>query len=135
MSGKPKEGYQWMADVDTATPPDQVSDPKGKDTLDLKVSAAYSRILRGELGSHMCLLEQKAEVAEQILSGREIAWHVEDFSRLSAKHGAVLEFRDLIETELRNNNLKQFMLDWESILTRSNKLPAYEIFEYLFLDS
>ena len=69
-----------MAEVESATSPDQVSDSKGKDTLDLKVSAAYSRILHGELGAHMCLLEQKVEVAGEMLSGSEIAWYVKDFS-------------------------------------------------------
>lgn len=76
VSSKPKEGYQWMAEVEPATSLDQVSDPKGKDTFDLKVSAAYSRILHGELGAHMCLLGQEAEVTGEMLSGREIAWHV-----------------------------------------------------------
>ena len=52
-----------MAEVETATSLDKVSDPQGKDTLDLKISAAYSKILHGELGAHMDLLEQKAEVA------------------------------------------------------------------------
>ena len=52
-----------MAEVESANSLDQVSDPKGKDTLDLKVSAAYSKILHGEFGAPFCLLEQKAEVA------------------------------------------------------------------------
>ena len=56
-------------------------------------------------------MEPRADVAGNMLSGREIAWQVKDYFRLSAtEHGAVLEFRDLIEIELRNNNLKQFML-------------------------
>ena len=83
-----------MAEVDSATSPDQVSDPKGKTILDLKVSTAYSRILNGELGAHLNLLERRAEIAGQILSGREIVWYVKDFFRLSAEQGAVLEFRD-----------------------------------------
>ena len=45
----------------------------------------------------------------------------------------MLEFRDLIEVELRNNNLKQFMLDWESITTRINELPTDKVLEDLFL--
>ena len=49
---------------------DQVSDPEDKDTLDLKVSAAYNKILNGELGSHMLLLKQKAEVAENAIWSR-----------------------------------------------------------------
>ena len=112
-----------MAEVEPATYPDQVSDPKGKDTLDLKVSAVYSRILNGERGAHMNLLKQKGEVAGK-MSGRVFAWYVKDFFHLSAEQGAVLEFRDLIEVELRNNNLKQFMLDWESTTTRINELPT-----------
>lgn len=68
-----------------------------------------------------------------MLSGREIAWYVKDFFRLSAEHGAVLVFRDLVEVALRNNNFKQYMLDWESITTRINKLPTSDILEELFL--
>ena len=41
-SSKPKEGYQWMAEVEPATCPDQASHPIGKDTLDLHFSRAYS---------------------------------------------------------------------------------------------
>ena len=65
VSGKPKEGYQWMAEVESATSLDQAGDPKGKDTLDLKVPAAYSRILHGELGAHLCLLVQKLKFQEK----------------------------------------------------------------------
>ena len=83
-----------MAEVESASSLDQVGDPKGKDTLDLQASAAHSRILHGELSAHMCLLEQNAEVAGEILSGRDSAWYVKDFSHLSAEHGSVLEFRD-----------------------------------------
>ena len=70
------------------TSPDQVSHPKGKDTLDLKVSAAYSRILHGELGAHICLLEQKIEVVGEMLSGRDFGGTLKICSFLSAEHGA-----------------------------------------------
>ena len=81
----------------------------------------------------MCSLEPKAEVAGEILSGREIAWYVKDFFHLSAEHGTVLKLRDLLQVELRNNNLKQYMLDWESIITRIKKMRTSDILEDLFL--
>ena len=55
------------------------------------------------------------------------------FFRLSAEHGTVLEFRDLIRVELRNNNLNQYMLDKESIITCINKMPTIDILEGLYL--
>lgn len=49
-----------------------------------------------------------------------------------SEHGPVLEFRDLIEIEFRSNNLKQYMLGLESIITRMNTLLTYDILEALF---
>ena len=95
VSGDPDRGYKWISKVEDITNPDDLQDSEGRNLLDSKVAAAFSKILHGALGKQIQLLEEKAEADKRLLKGRQIAWYIKDYFKLDAEHGEVLDFADL----------------------------------------
>ena len=108
----------------------QVSE--GKNLLDAKVAAAFSKILHGALAKQIQLLEEKAEAEKRLLKGRQIAWYIKDYFRINADHGAVMDFSDLITVKMQGSYVKEYLHDWASVLLAINKTPDAVILELLF---
>ena len=50
VSGNPDVGYKWISKVEDITDPEDLQDSEGRNLLDSKVAAAFSKILHGALG-------------------------------------------------------------------------------------
>ena len=94
-SGEPDKGYQCISKVEDIEDPEDLQVSEGKNLLDAKVAASCSKILHGALAKQIQLLEEKAEAANRLPKGRQIAWYIKDYFRINADHGAVLDFTDL----------------------------------------
>ena len=106
--------------------------PQTRTLLDSKLAAGLAKILHGDLARQIQLLEEKAEANQKLLKGRQIAWHIKDYFRISAEQGAVLDVSDLVSVTLGNNDVKRFLQDWESVLLSIDSVPSNSILESLF---
>ena len=59
-SGRPEEAFAWMCQVDKAQGTDELEDNGDFATLDANISAAFRRILHGELGRTIQVREEQA---------------------------------------------------------------------------
>ena len=128
VSGDPDRGYKWISRVDDITNPDDLQDSEGRNLLDSKVAAAFSKILHGALGKQIQLLEAD----KRLLKGRQIAWYIKDYFKLNAEHGEVLDFADLNAVKMQGTAISRFLHDRESVLLAINKIPDEVIMESLF---
>ena len=100
--------------------------------LDCKLAAAFGRILNGEIGRQVNLAEEKAAKHGHMLKGRQIAYMVMDYFKITAQEGAILELDDLVSLQLHSNNLKKFTHEWESTLIGLKSAPSDDMLEALF---
>ena len=61
--------------MDQAADPSQLKNPGNFAILDAKLATCFGKVLNGELGRYINVLEEKAVLNQEMLGGREIAWH------------------------------------------------------------
>ena len=67
----------------------------------------------------------------EMIMGRQIAWIIYDYFKISEQEGALLEFKDLLLIKFKSN-LKGFIHEWDMTLLGINDTPKVEILESLF---
>ena len=60
VSGRPERAFQWITEVETAKCLEDLQRSGDFETLDAKVAAGLGKILHGELGRYVTVLEEKA---------------------------------------------------------------------------
>ena len=106
-SGRPNDAFIWICEIDEAATMEELGNSGDFETLDAKLADAFGRILHGELGRQIQIMEDKvAKTTKQMLKGRQIAWIVFERFKLNEEHGYVLDFEDLFNLELKNNNTR-----------------------------
>ncbi len=59
-----------------------------------------------------------------MLTRRQLAWLVHQHFKLTDTEGAILEFEDLLQVELKGANLRKFLNDWEMTLESLGVIPS-----------
>jgi hypothetical protein len=131
-AGKPEAGFKWISAVETAASYESLADSGEFGVLDCKLAAAFGKILNGEIGRQVNLAEEKAAKNGHMLKGRQIAYMVMDYFKITAQEGAILELDDLVSLQLHSSNLKKFTHDWESTLIGFKSAPSDDMLEALF---
>lgn len=93
--GSPDDGFRWVLKVEKKSYEDLFP------TLDAKLAVALSKAMTGELGCQINLRKEHAAKKEQYLRGRHILSMLYDDHRVSETDGAILEFQDLFNVEMR----------------------------------
>ena len=68
----------------------------------------------------------------KFFAGRRISWFIYERFKLSTEDGAILEFEDLLQVELKGDNVRAFQNDWEFLLSGLRHLPTPGIMESLY---
>ena len=76
--------------------------------------------------------EQKAQKEEQFLRGRQIAYMIYDYFRVTGAHDAVLDYADLFSICFRNNAVQDSDTRWHEILLSMSKIPPDDVVEKLY---
>lgn len=69
-SSDPTEAFKWICAVDHATDPETLKHPRNFAVLDAKLAAGFGKVLHGELGRSINVLEEKAVLRQEMLGGR-----------------------------------------------------------------
>ena len=96
------------------------------------MAASLSRVATGELSHKINLLKEQKAQRGTLVTGRQILLMVHEHYRISATDGALLDFQDLLEVKLQNDDLRSFLQDWETVLTQMKDVPEDQILEALF---
>ena len=101
--------------------------------LDAKIASALNKIIQNShFKKEVSLEEQKAQKEDRSLRGRQIAFMIYDFFRVTGAHAAILDYADLFSVVLQDDNVQQLVTRWDEVLLSMSKIPADDVLESLY---
>ena len=84
--------------------------------LDAKIASALNKIIKNSsFKKKVSLEEQEAHKEDRFLRGRQTAFVIFDYFRVSGAHDTVLEYADLSSVTLHDDNIQEFDTRWIKI--------------------
>jgi hypothetical protein len=111
---RPEEVFAWITAVESASSYEELGDTGPFPELDALLAADWDKILSGEFQKKVHLIEYKLESQGKMIKGRQITWMVYNHFRLSDTDSALNSWYGLMNVTLHNDNLQQFVNDWDA---------------------
>ena len=100
--------------------------------LDAKIASALNEIIQNSLfEKKVSLEEQKAQKEDRFLRGRQIAFMIYDYFRVSGAHNTVLDYADYSLLLFMMTNIQEFDAKWDEVLL-SMTIPSDDVLESLY---
>ena len=100
--------------------------------LDAKIASALNKIIQNsQFKKKVSLEEQKAHKEDRFLRGRQIAFMIYDYFRVTGANDTVLDYADLFSVTLHDDNIEEFDTRWDEVLLSMSKIPSDDILESL----
>ena len=137
----PTEAMQWIKEVELVDSVDELrssSSVRGIsmpnfEVLDARIASALNKTIHNsQFKRRISLEEQKAQKQDRFLRGRQIAYLIYDYFRVTGANGSVENYADLFTIVLRNDDIQEFDSKWDGILLSMTKIPHDEILEGLY---
>ena len=137
----PTEAIQWIKEVELVDSVDELrssSSIRGIsmpnfEVLDARIASALNKIIRNsQFKRRISLEEQKAQKEDRFLRGRQIAYLIYDYFRVTGTDDSVENYTDLFTIALRNDDIQEFDSKSDGILLSMTKIPPDEILEGLY---
>ena len=95
--------------------------------LDVRIASSLNKIIQNSYFKKMVSLEgRKAQTADRFLRGRQIAYLIYDYFRVTGVNDSVLDYADLLfSIVLRNNNIQEFHTRWGRNFTDYGAIPTW----------
>ena len=101
--------------------------------LDAKIASALNNIIQNSQSKKkVSLEEQTAQKEDPFLRGRQIAFMIYDYFRVTGAHDAVLDYADLFSVTLHDDNIQEFDTRWNEVLLSMSKIPSDDVLESLY---
>ena len=134
----PTEAMQWIKEVELVDSVDELRSSSSTrvvsmpnfEVLDARIASALNKIIHNShFKRRISLEEQKAQKQDSFLRGRQIAYLIYDYFRVTGSHDSVENYADLFTISLRNDDIQEFDSKWDGILLSMTKIPHDEILE------
>ena len=103
------------------------------EVLDARISSALNRNTHNSHFKRIISLEeQKAQKQDRFLRGRQIAYLIHEYFRVTGNNDSVENYADLFTIALRNDDVREFDSKWDGILLSMTKIPPDDILEGLY---
>ena len=103
------------------------------EVLDARIASALNRIIHNShFKRRVSLEEQKAQKEDRFVRGRQIAYLIYEYFRVTGAHDSVENCADLFTIALRNDDIQEFDSKWDGILLSMTKIPSDDILEGLY---
>ena len=100
--------------------------------LDAKIASAMNKIIQNScFKKKISPEEQKAQLQDRFVRGRQIAFMIHEYFRVTGAHDTVLDYADLFSITLRNDDVQEFDTKRNVILLSMSKIPAAGVLESL----
>ena len=100
------------------------------EVLDARIASALNKIIQNtRLKKKVSLEEMKAQKEDRFLRGREIAYLIYEYFRVTGANDIVFNFADLFTVVLRNGDIQEFASKWDGFLLSMTKIPPDDILE------
>ena len=135
----PTEAMHWIKEVEVV---DSVDDLKSSssvrgiqmpnfEVLDARTASALNRIIHNfHFNRRISLEEQKAQKEDRFLRGRQIAYLIFEYFRVTGANDSVENYVDLLTIALRNDDIQEFDSKWDGFFSMT-KIPPDDILEGL----
>ena len=101
--------------------------------LDAKIASALNKIIQNfQFKKKVSLEEQNDQKEDRFPRGRQIAFMIYDYFRVTGAHDTVLEYADLFSVTLHDDNIQEFDTRWDEILLSMSKIPYDDGLESLY---
>ena len=100
------------------------------EVLDARIASALNRITHNtQFKRKVSLEEKKAQKEDRFLRGRQIAYLIYEYFRVTGANDSVENYADLFTIVLRNDDIQEFDSEWDGILLSMTKIPSDDISE------
>ena len=132
---------QWIKEVEMVDSVDDLissSSTRGIsmpnfEVLDARIASALNKIIHNShFKRRISLEEQKTQKQNRFLGGRQIAYLIYEYFRVTGAHDSVENIADLFTISLRNDDIQEFDSKWDGILLSMTKIPPDDILEGLY---
>ena len=132
-SDRPDEAFEWLSEVwKEGTTEEMLRDSSGFATLDAKIHSAITNVLEGDFARQMDTFKEREGHENRYVRGRQILWRLDGYLATNALHGSVYDMEDLLNVVMVNDNLVQFIRNWDTVLSGIKKTPSDDVLESLF---
>ena len=98
------------------------------EVLDARIASALNRIIHNShFKRRVSLEEQKAQKEDRFLRGRQIAYLIYEYFRVTGANDSVENYADLFTTSLRNDDIQEFDSKWDGILLEGSQAQLGEM--------
>ena len=103
------------------------------EVLDARIASALNRIIQNtRFKKKVSLVEMKAQKEDRFLRGRQIAYLIYEYFRVTGAHDSVENYAELFTVVFRNVDIREFDSKWDGILLSMTKIPHDDILEGLY---
>ena len=103
------------------------------EVLDARIASALNKIIHNSIFKRrISLEEQKAQKQDRFLRGREIAYLIYEYFRVTGANDSVENYADLFTIVLRNDDIQEFDSQWDENSLRTTQIPSDDILEGLY---
>ena len=103
------------------------------EVLDARIASALNRIIQNtRFTKEVSLEEMKAHREDRFLRGRQIAYLIYEYFRVTGANDSVENYADLFTLVLRNDDIQEVDSKWNEILLSMTQIPSDDILESLY---
>ena len=101
--------------------------------LDARIASALNKIIQNSyFKKKVSLEEQKAQREDRFLRGRQIAFRIYDYFRVTGARDTVSDYADFFSVTLRDDNILELDTSWDEVQLSMTKIPHDDILEGLY---
>ena len=130
-SGRGMEAFKWIKAVETKSFA-ELEDSGAFESIDFKITSALMKLLPADLKTQVSFEKTKLLREDRLLKGRQILHMVYASYKVSRSAGAIVDFRDLDQLQLRNDDLTRFLAEWDTILMNMETVPPTDVLQVMF---
>ena len=101
--------------------------------LDARIASALNKIIQStRFKNKVSLEEMKAHKEDRFLRGRQIAYLICEYFRVTGANDSVENYADLITVVRRNDDVQEFDAKWDENFLSMTQIPSDDILESLY---
>ena len=101
--------------------------------LDAKIASALNKIIHNsQFKRKVSLEEQKGQKEGRFFRGRQIAYLIYEYFRVTGANDSVENYADLFTAALQNDSIQEFDAKWDEILLSMTKIPLADVLESFY---
>ena len=117
-SGRPDESVEWLSEVcKETTTQEMLGDAGGFATHDAKIFSAVTNVLEGDSARQIGTFKQREGNENRLVRGRQVLWMLDAYTATNALHCSGTTWEDLLNVVMINDNLLQFIRNWDTVNT------------------